>query len=77
MRRLVDEGLAPGGVFFGVCLKARSVEDDDVGAKLAPFHLFGPDKEVSGKERVPGALGDDPHPEAVGGVGPGVEVLDV
>ena len=63
----------------GVGGEAGGVEHERLGAVGLELLVGGLDEEGAGEEGVPGALGDDPERQPVGGVGarPGVDHVEV
>ena len=61
----------------GVGAEAGQVDDRVIGRKVPEFMFLGPDQHRADEEVVPGEFGDDAHPDAMFGLRPAEQILDV
>ena len=72
-----DERAGPGAVLGRVCLKARHIDDGELGLMARDLVRRRHDEQVARKQVVPGQFVDHAHREPVAGVGAGEAVLDI
>src|SRR5687768_18081316 len=66
-----DEGLAARSVLLGLRAERGSVEDERLRLEIGQLRLARLDEERLGKKGMPRRVADDPHADAMRGVGPG------
>ena len=72
-----DEAFAVGAVRCRIGMAAWRMQDGEARLKIDEIGFGRTNEHVVGEEAVPGTLGDDAHRQAIGGIGTGIEVLDI